>query len=399
MNATQPLPETCSARRWIAPMTLGILALTLAGCGSTSSDRSGGSIARGKYKPYRSYVVGVPYKIRDIRYYPKENLAYNQVGIASWYGPGFNGKRTANGEQYNQNAMTAAHPTLPMPTIVKVTNLQNGRSIVVRVNDRGPFASDRIIDLSKEAARRIKMIRHGTARVRVRVLRDETLALKRSGQVYADMAALNRRYVDGTGSGTVISAENPAPPKPKSARKQLAVRPLPKPPLTNAAVGSNTGSGTNGNSVNAAGRIVSKPLDRNTATKGPIRITPKSYARPSDRGDRKSWGNDIPPSDRNSVRTPKTSKSKTRNTANPATVRKPVVAPAPVAGRIFVQAAAYTEKSKARRVRSTLGNLAKSKVTAVQIRQTIFYRVRLGPCEHAGRRRPFARPRGRNGVS
>jgi len=91
-------------------------------------------------------------------------------GKASWYGPGFNGRRTANGEVFNSNALTAAHPSLPFGTKVRVTNMNNGRSVVVRINDRGPFSGGRIIDLSAGAARSIKMIGSGVAPVKVEVL-------------------------------------------------------------------------------------------------------------------------------------------------------------------------------------------------------------------------------------
>jgi rare lipoprotein A len=93
-----------------------------------------------------------------------------QVGVASWYGPGFHGNRTANGEIYDQYEMTAAHPTLPLGTRVMVTNLTNGRSVEVRINDRGPFVDGRVIDLSYAAARTIAMVGPGTARVRIDVL-------------------------------------------------------------------------------------------------------------------------------------------------------------------------------------------------------------------------------------
>ena len=92
---------------------------------------------------------------------------YVAQGIASWYGPDFHGGRTATGETYDMDAMTGAHPTLPLPTWVRVTNLENGRSVVVRLNDRGPFAKGRIIDLSRAAAEELDMIRAGTARVEV----------------------------------------------------------------------------------------------------------------------------------------------------------------------------------------------------------------------------------------
>jgi rare lipoprotein A len=93
-----------------------------------------------------------------------------QVGVASWYGPGFDGNRTANGEIYDQYELTAAHPSLPLGTRVMVTNLENGRSVEVRINDRGPFIGGRAIDLSYGAARALRMVGPGTARVRVEVL-------------------------------------------------------------------------------------------------------------------------------------------------------------------------------------------------------------------------------------
>ncbi len=116
------------------------------------------------------YKIGEPYQIDNIWYYPREQPDYDETGIASWYGPNFYGKRTANGEVYDGNALTAAHKTLPMPVNVRVTNLDNGKSIVVRVNDRGPYARGRIIDLSRRAAELLDVVQTGTARVRVTYL-------------------------------------------------------------------------------------------------------------------------------------------------------------------------------------------------------------------------------------
>jgi len=116
------------------------------------------------------YKIGEPYQIDNVWYYPREQPDYDETGIASWYGPTFYGKRTANGELYDGNALTAAHKTLPMPVNVRVTNLDNGKSIVVRVNDRGPYAKGRIIDLSRHAAELLDVIQTGTARVRVTYL-------------------------------------------------------------------------------------------------------------------------------------------------------------------------------------------------------------------------------------
>jgi rare lipoprotein A len=113
------------------------------------------------------YKIGQPYQVDNVWYYPREQPDYDETGIASWYGPTFYGHHTANGEMYDGNALTAAHKTLPMPVNVRVTNLENGKSLIVRVNDRGPYARGRIIDLSKRAAELLDVVQTGTARVRV----------------------------------------------------------------------------------------------------------------------------------------------------------------------------------------------------------------------------------------
>jgi rare lipoprotein A len=113
------------------------------------------------------YKIGKPYEIAGTWYYPHEQPDYDETGIASWYGPTFYGKRTADGEIFDADALTAAHRTLPLPVNVRVTDLQNGRSLIVRVNDRGPFARGRIIDLSERAAKLLGFYEQGTARVRV----------------------------------------------------------------------------------------------------------------------------------------------------------------------------------------------------------------------------------------
>ena len=112
-----------------------------------------------------------PYSVFGITYYPFiANIGDDFEGIASWYGPDFHSKKTSNGEVYNMYDMTAAHKTLPMNTVVKVNNLENGKSIIVRINDRGPFVKGRIIDLSNKAAHEIDMVRRGTAKVKITVL-------------------------------------------------------------------------------------------------------------------------------------------------------------------------------------------------------------------------------------
>ena len=114
------------------------------------------------------YQTGKPYQIAGRMYVPMANpTGYSSEGVASWYGPGFHGRKTANGEYFDRHSLTAAHPTLPLPSYVRVTNLDNSHSIIVRVNDRGPFAHNRVIDLSQKTAEALNFRHKGTARVRV----------------------------------------------------------------------------------------------------------------------------------------------------------------------------------------------------------------------------------------
>jgi rare lipoprotein A (peptidoglycan hydrolase) len=127
------------------------------------------------------YKVGNPYTVMRKTYYPREYKEYKESGLASWYGEGFHNKQTANGDIFNMNDLTAAHKTLPLPSIVKVTNLDSGKSIIVRVNDRGPFADGekRILDLSKRAANEIGFDNRGVLGVMVELLPDETLKYRK----------------------------------------------------------------------------------------------------------------------------------------------------------------------------------------------------------------------------
>lgn len=125
-------------------------------------------------KPAGTYKVGNPYQIKGVWYYPAEDPYYDETGIASWYGDPFHGRQTANGEIYDMNDLTAAHKTLPMPVYVRVINLENGRALILRVNDRGPFVEGRIIDVSRRAAQLLGFQDEGIARVRVQVVDPET---------------------------------------------------------------------------------------------------------------------------------------------------------------------------------------------------------------------------------
>lgn len=156
-------------------------AFTLTGCsdgiGSFSSSPSA-SVSRPAGKSGGYYKVGNPYQVDGIWYYPKEDYSYKEVGVSSWYGADFHNGITANGELYDMHDLTAAHRTLPLPSMVRVTNLQNGRTLVVRVNDRGPFKNDRIIDVSMKAAQLLGFKEQGTTQVQVEVLPEESKALK-----------------------------------------------------------------------------------------------------------------------------------------------------------------------------------------------------------------------------
>jgi rare lipoprotein A len=120
--------------------------------------------------PGPHFKVGAPYRILGKWYYPEFSTYYEAVGTASWYGASYDGRPTANGEIYDMHALTAAHPTLQLPSVVRVTNLENGRSLVLRVNDRGPFIKDRLIDLSLAAARELGFEEQGLAEVHVQDL-------------------------------------------------------------------------------------------------------------------------------------------------------------------------------------------------------------------------------------
>lgn len=156
-----------------------------------------------------NYKVGKPYQVAGVWYYPQEDFSYDETGIASWYGPNFHAKLTANGEIFDQNTVTAAHKTLQMPSIARVTNLENGRSIIVRINDRGPFVTGRIIDLSRRSAQLLGMEGKGTAKVRVQVLAEESRIL--AGKLKPDTAGNEPKVASAAPRGSV-SAETLAPP-------------------------------------------------------------------------------------------------------------------------------------------------------------------------------------------
>ena len=162
------------------------------------------------------YKIGKPYSINGVWYYPKVDYDYTETGIASWYGPNFHGKKTANGEIFDMNGVSAAHRTLPMPSIVRVTNLDSGRALLIRVNDRGPFARGRIIDLSRRAAQLLGLEQSGTAPVRVDILAAESRQLARTATARSRGPEPKRPIAAPTVS--VTSTALPSPPGIKSAK-------------------------------------------------------------------------------------------------------------------------------------------------------------------------------------
>jgi rare lipoprotein A len=162
--------------------------------------------------PASQYKVGKPYRVNGVWYSPKEEPDYDRIGLASWYGNAFHMKPTANGEFFDMYAVTAAHPTLPLPSIVEVTNLENGKSLQVRVNDRGPFVAGRLIDLSAEGARQLGFDRQGVARVRVRYVGPAPLRGPYSGRRYAAVSAPAPANPPATSTGPQPAAQLPAPP-------------------------------------------------------------------------------------------------------------------------------------------------------------------------------------------
>ena len=185
-------------RLWRA-LLLAAMGFALSACGVVSTPFGG----REALVPHPTYKIGAPYTVNGTTYYPRVDYAYDQTGLASWYGGGFQGRYTANGEIFDLNDLTAAHTTLPLPSIVEVVNLQNNRALRIRVNDRGPFARGRIIDLSRRAAQLLGLDRTGTALVRVRVLREPSLI--------AAAAAEHGIVENGEAAGTAIAAYRPPP--------------------------------------------------------------------------------------------------------------------------------------------------------------------------------------------
>ena len=225
------------------------------------------------------YKVGAPYQVGGIWYVPREQPGYEETGIASWYGDEFHMKPTANGETFDRGAVSAAHTTLPLPSIVEVTNLENGKSLKVRVNDRGPFVGGRVIDLSQEAARQLGYDRKGTAQVRVRYVGPAPLNSMPAAPQYAANTAphapppASRPFIVTPSTPPNEAPQGYTPPPVKVAATAL-------PPLAPAAPPAAVGlykvqAGAFGDQANAqravsqlagAGNAVIEPVSRDGTT-------------------------------------------------------------------------------------------------------------------------------------
>lgn len=189
-----------------------------------------------------NFKIGNPYKIDGKWYYPKEQYTLTETGIISWYGPGFHNKKTANGEIFNKNELTAAHRTLQMPSLVRVTNLDNGRSVIVRVNDRGPYKRGRVMDVSERAAELLGFKNQGTAKARIEVLPQESLKVAQA----AKSGQSTRGYEVAMNAGQrpdQMAALQPAayspdlPPPVQPVQREMLATPGAQPGITNIVPG------------------------------------------------------------------------------------------------------------------------------------------------------------------
>ncbi|MBI3451645.1 MAG: septal ring lytic transglycosylase RlpA family protein [Rhodospirillales bacterium] len=354
-----------------SPLLLAVTVLAglaLSGCAETTlAIHAAKQVNASDSRPQGEYKVGNPYQIAGTWYYPSEDYNFNETGIASFYGGersgvNFHGRLTANGEVYDMNALTAAHQTLPMPSLVRVTNLENGRSLVLRVNDRGPFARGRIIDVSRRAAQLLGFEGQGTTRVQVRILAQESQALRASllrgaGGGGETVAAVPRESV-------VASDALPPPPGARSAGPVASV-PLPPPsatlpPASGAQQPSRRNANRNNNTVNR--EPVARPAP-------PVITQPGSALA-------------VPVAPGAARTTPPVSNEVAALPVPQQAAAAPVITQEAVrASNIFVQAGAFTNYDNAYRLSARLSRYGRAQVTQVSVGNQQLYRVRVGPVQ------------------
>lgn len=229
------------------------LALLAAATACSSRHHAPAVAQRGMYK------IGAPYSIDGVTYVPMEEFQHVETGVASWYGPGFHGKYTANGEVYDQSERTAAHRTLQMPSVLRVTNLETGQSTIVRVNDRGPFARARIIDVSRAAAEELGMVGNGTARVRVEQLEMESQAMKQialnGGGADEQRAALDKYVAGRRGPPAVVATAQATPPPPPTPAVTVYASNPRSPAVAPMEASGGAGAGTGAAAGGGAGTL------------------------------------------------------------------------------------------------------------------------------------------------
>jgi rare lipoprotein A len=327
------------------PLLVAALGLLLAACASGPQTGDGRHSRYAVGRP--SYKVGALYQVNGVWYYPRVDYNYDATGTASWYGEAFDGRATANGEIYDLNQLTAAHTTLPLPSIVEVTNLQNGRSLRLRVNDRGPYVGGRIVDVSRRAAQLLGFEGAGTTPVRVRILREESIQVA---------AAAMRGEIGGIRLAAASSL-------PRSLPVPLISRPLPAPqsqyvaPIAPVAV-----------SPPRPAPLPPQPMVETAPAAAPVAPPPAIAAAPR----RHNWPSLIAAAHAETLHPPI------------AVSRLPAAAPlrpapAPAAARIFIQAGAFALAENAQRVRARIAALGSVQVVPASVNGTPLYRVRLGP--------------------
>jgi rare lipoprotein A len=339
-----------------------LMAMTLGGCAETTlAVHTAKQLGRGEEKAQGVYKVGDPYQINGAWYYPAEDYSYTETGIASFYGGegqgvNFHGRNTANGEVYDMNALTAAHQTLPMPSLVRVTNLENGRSVVLRVNDRGPFARGRIIDVSRRSAQLLGFESQGTARVKVEILADESRTLK---------AALLRGPAAETQVAAAVSrasiASDALPPPPGARANSTPVAALPPPSATLPP--AETAVATSGKSK---GKVVQQPAARPAAPVVAQPATPVAPARGQTAVSRAAMA--PPVNEVAALPVQQQAAATAMVTVNPVQPTS-----------LFIQAGAFSNYDNAYRMSVRLSRYGQAKVTTVSSSGQQLYRVRIGP--------------------
>jgi rare lipoprotein A len=331
----------------------------------------------GEQESAGTYKVGKPYRVGSVWYYPHEDFNLAETGIASWYGPDFHGHKTANGEIYDQNEMTAAHRTLQMPSLVRVTNLENGRSVVVRVNDRGPYARGRLIDVSKRAAELLGFISKGTARVRIEALPKESREIAEAAKRGMDTSRLSMKDLDryDTGRDAPIKDQDPPPAQPVMVA-------MPAQPVQVASLDSDSSLPESLQTPTITVEQLSAPGRPSQSTPAPQwdegRNAPYTERRVISPTERQSFINRLDLVDKsNAVDSTGmvSGRLKKGHFLPDAVVSQERVAPT----GIFVQAGAFAVKANADRMKEDFSSLAPVIIEQVTVKGRLLYRVKLGP--------------------